>query len=94
MPDPITRTDGATGDRSLTNLAVGLAAATLLAMIVLGAADADGPIWIVQGVLAAATAVTAWRAGGTSARNPLAMGALVVGVVLLLIFLGFLVSEA
>ena len=94
MPDPITPAEGATGDRSLTNVAVGLAAATVLAMLVLGAAGADGAIWILQGALAAATAVTAWRAGGTSTRNPLAMGALVVGVVLLLVFLGFLVSEA
>jgi hypothetical protein len=94
MPDPITPASGATGDRSLTNLAVGLAAATVLTMFVLGAADADGPIWILQGALAAATAVVAWRAGGTSTRNPLAMGALVVGVALLALFLGFLVSEA
>lgn len=88
-----TTTDAPAADRSATNLAVGLAAATLLAMIILAAAGADGAIWIIQGVLAAATAVAAWRAGGTNTSNPLAMGALGVGVVLFLIFLGFAVSE-
>ncbi len=80
--------------RSLTNVAVGLAAAAVLAVVVLNVADADGPIWIVQGVLALAAAVTAWRAGGTSTRNALALGALVVGAVLFLLFLGFLIAEA
>lgn len=81
-------------DRSQTNLAVGLAAAALLAMFVLAAADADGPIWIIQGVLALAAAVVGWRAGHGSTRNPLALGALVVGTILFLIFAGFLISEA
>ena len=87
-------TDAPQPDRSATNLAVGLAAATVLAMVVLAAAGADGAIWIIQGVLAAAAAVAGWRAGGTSTSNPLAMGALVVGAVLFLVFLGFAISEA
>ena len=84
---------GPTGaDASKTNLALGLAAATVLAMVVLGAADADGPIWIIQGVLAAATVAVALQAGGRSPANPKAFGALLVGGILLLIFLGFLIS--
>jgi hypothetical protein len=85
---------GPVADRSATNVAVALAAATVLAMVVLGAADADGPIWLIQGALALATVVAAWRAGGTSTRNPLAMGALIVGAVLLAVFAGFAISEA
>lgn len=91
---PQARSEGARPAHPQTNLAVGLAAAALLAMVVLMVADADGPIWIVQGVLAAAAAVVAWRAGGTSPANRLAFAAFVVGVVLLALFLGFLVSEA
>ncbi len=79
---------------SLTKVAVGLAAAAVLAMVVLAAADADGPIWIVQGALAAAAAVVGWRAGGTTPRNVLAFGALIVGSVLFLIFVGFTIAEA
>jgi hypothetical protein len=94
MADATRTTDSPAADRSRTNLAVALAGATVLAVVILNIAGADGPIWIIQGVLAAATAVAAWRAGGTSTRNPLAMGALVVGVVLLLLFLGFLIAEA
>ena len=62
-------------------------------MVVLAARDADGPIWLLQGVLALATVVVAWKAGGTSPRNTVASVSLLVGVVLLLTFLGFLVSE-
>ena len=93
MDETTRTTDAPAADRSATNLAVGLAAATLLAMIILAAAGADGAIWIIQGVLGAAAAVAGWRAGGTSTSNPLAMGALVVGAVLFLIFLGFAISE-
>ena len=94
MAETTSPSGGPAADRSATNLAVGLGIATVVAMVVLAAADADGPIWIIQGALAAATAVAAWRAGGTSTRNPLAMGALVVGVVLFLVFAGFAISEA
>lgn len=80
--------------QSLAKVAAGLAAAALLAMVVLTAADADGPIWIVMGVLAAAAAAVGWKAGGTTPRNVLAFGALVVGVVVLAIFAAFAISEA
>ncbi len=84
----------AAGSGSLTKVAVGLAAAAVLAMVILAAADADGPIWIVQGVLAAAAALVGWRAGGTTPRNVLAFGALIVGAVLFVIFLVFAIAEA
>ena len=84
----------AAGGGSLTKVAVGLAAAAVLAMVVLAAADADGPIWIVEGVLASAAAVVGWRAGGTTPRNVWAFGALIVGTVLFLIFVGFTIAEA
>ena len=83
-----------TGNRSLATLAAGLAAAAVLAMLVLAAAEADGPIWIVQGALASAAAVVGWRAGGRSPRNVLAFGALIVGTVLFLVFVGFTITEA
>ena len=83
--------DGA--DRSQTYLAVGLAAAALLVMIVLSSIDADGPEWILQGVLGLAAAVVAWRAGHGSTRNPLALAALVVGGILFLVFAGYLIAE-
>ena len=92
MESSTTRTGHTDGDASRTNLAVALAAATVLAMVVLGAADADGPIWLIQGVLAAVTVVVALRAGGRSPANARAFGALLVGGILLLIFLGFLVT--
>jgi 4-hydroxybenzoate polyprenyltransferase len=82
------------GDRSLTKLAAGLAAAALPTMVILNVAGADGPIWILQGVFALGAAIVGWRAGGTSPRNPLAFAAFVVGTVLFLLFLGFLISEA
>ena len=71
-----------------------LAAAGVLVMVVLATLDHDGPGWLLQPVLGLAAAVTAWRAGGTSPRNMLAFGALIVGVVLVLIFLGFMIGEA
>ena len=79
---------------SLSRIAAALAAAAVVAMVVLAAADADGPIWIVQGVLAAAALVVGWRAGGTKPRNALAFGALIVGTILLVIFVGFTIAEA
>ena len=36
--------------------------------------------------------VTAWRAGGTSPRNMPAFAALIVGVLMVLIFLGFVIA--
>ena len=78
----------------LTKLAVVLAAAALIQMVVMEAAGVHGPIWITQGVLAAATVVAAWRAGGTTPQNRLAFGALIVGAVLLVAFVGMTIAEA
>ena len=79
---------------SLTKLAVVLAAAALIQIVVMEAAGVHGPIWITQGVLAAATVGAAWRAGGTTHQNRLAFGALIVGAVLLVAFVGMTIAEA
>lgn len=84
----------AASSESLTKVAVALAAATVIQMVAMEAAGVHGPIWITQGVLAAATVGTAWRAGGTTPRNPLAFGALIVGAVLFMAFVGFTIAEA
>ena len=84
-----------TKSQSLTWAALAFAGAALLVMVVLAAIDHDGAAWLIQPLLGLAAAVTAWRAGGTSPRtNPLAFAALIVGVVMVLIFLGWLVAEA
>jgi hypothetical protein len=64
-------------------------------MVVLAAMDHDGAAWIIQPVLGLVAAGTAWRADGTSPRrNLLAFAALIVGVAMVLLFLGFLIAEA
>ena len=87
-------TGGAAPAVSHTRTAAALAAAGVLLMFVLAALDHDGPGWLLQPVLGLAAAVTAWRAGGTSPRNMLAFAALIVGVLLVLIFLGFVIGES
>ena len=87
-------TDTVGRDESMTKVAVVLAAGALLTAIVLNILEADGPIWIIQGVLGLAAAVTAWRAGGTSPANRPAFIAFIVGTLLFLAFMGFLIAEA
>ena len=79
-------------DGSLTRTAVGLAAATVLGWFVLAALDHDGAGWLVWAILGVATAVTAWRAGGKSPQNTRAFVALIVGVLAILVFLGFVIA--
>lgn len=83
-----------TGTESLTRTALLLAGAGVLVMVVLAALDHDGAGWLLQPVLGLAAAVTAWRAGGTSPRNMPALLALIIGVLLVLIFLGFMIGES
>ena len=83
-----------TGNESLTRTALMLAGAAVLVMVVLAALDHDGAAWLLQPVLGLAAAVTAWRAGGTSPRNMPAFLALIIGVLMVLIFLGFMIGEA
>ncbi len=78
-------------DASLTRTAVLLAAAAVLVMVVLAAIDHDAG-WLLQPVLGLAAAVIAWQAGGTSPRNMPAFAALIVGVLMVLIFLGFVLA--
>ena len=79
---------------SLGNLAAGLAVAAVVVWAVLTAVDADGPIWIVLGVLALAAAITGWRAGSGRMPRGRALAALVVGGLLFIIFVGFTIAEA
>ena len=82
------------GNDSLIRTALLLAGAAVLVMVVLAAIDHDGAGWLLQPALGLAAAVTAWRAGGTSPRNMPAFLALIIGVLMVLIFLGFMIGEA
>jgi len=81
-------------DPSRANVAAALAAAAVAAWLVLIAVDADGPIWIIQGALALAAVVTAWRAGAGAMPRGRALAALVVGGLLLTMFVVFTIVEA
>ena len=80
-------------NQSLTRTAIALAAATVIAFVVLAAVDHDGAGWLIFPALGVAAAVTAWRAGGTSTRNVGALVALVISVVAILVFLGWLIAD-
>ena len=88
----MTSADAGTRDNSLTRTAVALAAATVLAWLVLVLLDHDGAGWLIQPVLGLAAAVTAWRAGGSSPQNMPAFVALIIGVLAILVFLGFIIA--
>ena len=90
----MTPTDAVAGDESLTRTAVLLAAATALVWVILAAMDHDGSGWLLLPVLGLAAAVTAWRAGGTSPQNMRAFVALIVGVLAILVFLGFVIADS
>jgi FtsH-binding integral membrane protein len=80
---------------SLTRTAAGLALAGVALMVVLAVIDHDGGGWLVQPVLGLAAAITAWRAGGSSPKkNLIAFLALLIGVILVVVFLGFVIAEA
>ena len=83
MPDERVVKGVADGGRA--TLALGLALASLVAMIVLAAADADGPIWLLQGALAAAATIVGWTARGERLAGR-ARIAVVLGVLLLIAF--------
>jgi hypothetical protein len=86
-------TGAVTQNRSLTRTAIALAAATVIAWIVPAAVDHDGAGWLIFPVLGLAAAVTAWRAGGTSPKNIGAFVALIIGVLAVLVFAGFLIAD-
>ena len=85
-------TGAVTQNRPLTRTAIGLAAATVIAFVVLAALDHDGPGWLIFPVLGLAAAVTAWRAGGTSPKNIGAFVALIIGVLAVLVFAGWVIA--
>jgi hypothetical protein len=87
--------DGApTRNDGIPWVALLLAVAAIGVMVVLAAMDHDGAAWVIQPILGLAAAAAAWRAGGTSPRNPLAFAALIVGILMVVIFLGYLIAEA
>jgi hypothetical protein len=88
----MTTTGAEPQDGSLTRTAVGLAVATVLVWLVLAALDHDGAGWLIWAILGVATAVTAWRAGGTSPKNTRPFVALIIGVLAILVFLGFVIA--
>jgi hypothetical protein len=73
---------------------VGVAVAAVAAWLVLMAIDADGPIWIIVGVLALAAAIAGWRAGAGGMPRGRALAALVVGGLLFVMFVVFTIMEA
>ena len=82
-------------DRSAqVNLAVGLAAATVVAWIVLAILDHDGPGWLVVPVLGALAAIVGWRSGNGSRPTGLALGAVIVGVLGVLSVLVWIIADA
>jgi hypothetical protein len=81
-------------DQSLTRAALALAAATVVAWIVLAALDHDGAGWLILPVLGVATALTAWRAGGTSPKNRGAFAAFIIGVLAIVVFIAFVIADA
>lgn len=87
-------TGAETSNVSLTRVAALLALAGVAVMVVLAAMDHDGAGWLLQPILGLAAAVTAWRAGGNSPKNPVAFVALLLGVALVVVFFAYLVSEA
>ncbi len=86
-------TRAVTRNRSLTWTAIGLAAATVIAWLVLGATDHDGAGWVLFPILGLAAALTAWRAGGTSPTNLGAFVALVIGALAVAVFVGWLIAD-
>ena len=77
---------GAGEDPTRANLALGLAVAALVAWIALIAADADGPIWMVMGVLAAGAAIVGWSARAGEGLAGRSRTAVIMGVLLFVAF--------
>ena len=86
-------TGAVTQNQSVTWTAIGLAAATVIAFVVLAAMDHEGAGWLIFPALGIAAAVTAWRAGGTSPKNIGAFAAFTIGVLAVLVFAGWAIAE-
>ena len=87
-------TRAVTHNRSLTRAAIALQDATVIAFLVLAAVDHDGAGWLIFPVLGLAAAGTAWRAGGTSPKQVGTFVALIIGVLAILGFLGWVIADA
>ena len=77
----------------LTRVAVGMATAAVVLWVALVAADHDGPLWLVWALVGVGTAVVSWKAGGTSPRNRTAFVCFLIGLLAVLVFIGFVLSD-
>lgn len=96
MPPQAEGAPGTAGDEqaSRANVAAGLAVLAVAVFAAFAAADADGPIWLLQGATALAAATTGWLAGGGTMPRGRALAALVVGVVLFAMFVVGTITNA
>ena len=76
------------------NLALGLAAATVITWIVLAVIDHDGPIWLLVAVFGALAAIVGWRAGQGSRPTGLALVAVIVGLIGVVSVLTWIIVDA
>lgn len=90
----MTSTDSTTrNDPTLTRAAIGLAIATVVAWIIPVIADHDGAGWFVFPILGLATAIVAWKAGGTSPKNMPAFVAFIIGVLAIIVMAAFVIFD-
>ena len=89
-----TSANPASARNSQVNLAVGLAAATVIVFVILAVTDPDGPIWLVLPVLGAITAIVGWRSGHGSRPSGLALGAVLVGVAAILTVVAWVIADS
>jgi len=66
------------------NVAVGLAAATVVLWLIFVIAQLAGPIWLLVALMGAVTAVMGWRAGRGSRPTGLALASVVLGALVAL----------
>ena len=82
------------GDVSQANVAVGLAAATVVLWVILVVTETEGAIWLLLAALGAVTAFVGWRAGAGARPSGRALAAVVVGVLAVLTVIGWWIVEA
>ena len=82
------------GGASQTNVAVGLAAATVVLWVILVITEAEGAIWLLLAALGAVTAFVGWRAGAGARPSGRALAAVVVGVLAFLTVIGWWIVES
>ena len=79
---------------SQVNLALGLAAATIVVFVILAVTDADGPIWLLLPVLGAVTAFVGWRSGQGSRPSGPALVAVIVGGAAIIMVVVWIIADS